>query len=79
MNVKINISDVFIKTERLVLRAFADKDLEDFFEYARVDGVGEMAGWPHHETIEDSKVVLDMFLKEKKHLLLNIKERLSVP
>lgn len=73
MNVKINISDVFIKTERLVLRAFADKDLEDFFEYARVDGVGEMAGWPHHETIEDSKVVLDMFLKEKKTFAIEYK------
>ena len=66
MNVKINISDVFIKTERLVFRAFEDKDLEDFFEYAKVDGVGEMAGWPHHESIEVSKEILDMFIKDKK-------------
>lgn len=66
MNVKIDISDVLIKTERLVLRAFKEIDLADFFEYAKVDGVGEMAGWSHHETIEDSRAVLDMFLKEKR-------------
>ena len=66
MNVKIDISDVLIKTERLVLRAFKEIDLADFFEYAKVDGVGEMAGWSYHETIEDSRAVLDMFLKEKR-------------
>lgn len=66
MNAKIDISDIVIKTQRLTLRPFKEDDLEDFFEYAKVDGVGEMAGWNHHKTIEDSKVILDIFLREKK-------------
>ena len=66
MNAKIDISDIVIKTQRLTLRPFKEDDLEDFFEYAKVDGVGEMAGWSHHETIEDSKEILNIFLREKK-------------
>lgn len=66
MNAKIDISNVVIKTQRLTLRPFKEDDLEDFFEYAKVDGVGEMAGWSHHETIEESKVILDIFLAENK-------------
>lgn len=66
MNAKIDISDIVIKTQRLTLRPFKEDDLEDFFEYAKVDGVGEMAGWNHHKTIEESKVILDIFLREKK-------------
>lgn len=66
MNAKIDISDIVIKTQRLTLRPFKEYDLEDFFEYAKVDGVGEMAGWNHHKTIEESKVILDIFLAEKK-------------
>ncbi len=30
----------------------AEEDVDDFFEYASVDGVGEMAGWKHHETLK---------------------------
>lgn len=73
MNIKIDISEVLIKIERLVLRAFKETDLADFFEYAKVDGVGEMAGWPHHESIETSKEILDMFIKEKKTFAIEYK------
>ena len=45
MNAKIDISDIVIKTQRLTLCPFKEDDLEYFFEYAKVDGVGEMAGW----------------------------------
>ncbi|MBR5340956.1 MAG: GNAT family N-acetyltransferase [Erysipelotrichaceae bacterium] len=70
MNVPIDISDVTLKTERLVLRPFRYKDLEDFYEYARVDGVGQMAGWQPHENIEVSKQILDRFVKHKKTFAL---------
>lgn len=65
---RIDFSNTTIKTERLILRTFKLQDLDDFYEYARVDGVGEMAGWTHHRTLEESKNTLDMFI-EDKHIL----------
>ncbi len=55
----------FIETSRVYLRNFCEDDLMDFNEYAKVEGVGEMAGWPAHKSIEATKQVLDIFIKEK--------------
>lgn len=38
-------------TESIILRAWKQSDLHDFFNYAAVAGVGEMAGWKHHATL----------------------------
>lgn len=78
MNAKIDVTDIVIETERLILRAFEPTDLEDFFEYARVPGVGERAGWPHHESIDVSKRILSNFIKEKKTLAIVLKENNKV-
>ena len=43
MNIPIDITQVTLKTDRLLLRPWRMSDLEDFYEYARVDGVGQMA------------------------------------
>lgn len=45
MNADFRINGKVIETERLILRPFKQTDLEDFYEYASVEGVGEMAGW----------------------------------
>lgn len=66
MNIEVDITGVVLKTERLVLREWKESDLQDFFEYCSVEGVGEMAGWAHHENIEKSKQILDNFINEKK-------------
>ena len=39
MNKEIDISNVTLKTERLLLRPWRLTDLDDFYEYASVDGV----------------------------------------
>lgn len=67
---KIDVTNITIETDRLILRAFKIEDLENFFEYARVPGVGEAAGWLHHNTIEDAKKVAEMFIKEENVLSL---------
>ena len=51
MNADFRIDGKVIETKRLILRSFKQTDLEDFYEYASVEGVGEMAGWKHHENI----------------------------
>lgn len=66
MNAQIDISNVFLKTERLLLRPWKQSDLDDFFEYASVDGVGEWAGWSHHKDKEESQKHLDSFVNNKR-------------
>lgn len=70
MDIKVDFTDLLIKTDRLVLRPFKDSDLEDFYEYAKTPGLGEMAGWPHHESIDDTRKVLDRFKKNKDVLAI---------
>ena len=74
---KYNNAEMFpeIKTERLLIRPFKEDDLEDFYEYASVDGVGQMAGWWPHESKEVSKAVLDDFIAGKKTFALEYEEK----
>jgi ribosomal-protein-alanine N-acetyltransferase len=65
MNIRIDTSQIVTETERLTLRSFVESDLEDLFAYASVPGVGEMAGWPHHQSIETSKDILTRFIEKK--------------
>ena len=65
MDIKVDVSDVTIKTERLILRPWKKSDLKDFFEYASTPGLGEMAGWPHHQSMETSRRVLQAFVSDK--------------
>ena len=70
MNKEIDISKVTLNTERLVLRPWRQTDLHDFYEYASVDGVGQMAGWLPHESIETTQMILDSFITQKKTFAL---------
>lgn len=70
MNTPIDISNVVLTTERLTLRPWKITDLDDFFEYASVEGVGEMAGWEAHKSKDISKAVLYDFIQNKKTFAL---------
>ena len=71
MNTPVDITGVELTTPRLTLRPWLESDLEDFFEYASVDGVGQMAGWlPHRDTTESQKI-LDSFISKKKTFALD--------
>ena len=74
MNAVFGINGAAIETQRLLLRPFRQSDLQDFYEYASVPGVGEMAGWPHHETIEKSREILESFIAEDKTFAIVLKE-----
>ena len=78
MNVEIDISNVKLETERLILRAWKITDLDDFFEYASVNGVGEKAGWEHHKSKDESLEILKMFIDEKKFFAIVLKENQKV-
>ena len=72
MNAEFSINGRKIETKRLLLRPFAESDLDDFFEYASVEGVGEMAGWHHHESKEESRAILERFIDEELNYTSNI-------
>ena len=72
MNALIDVSSVMLKTDRLILRPWRQEDLEDFYEYASVDGVGQMAGWLPHESKETTQMILDSFITHKKTFALEL-------
>lgn len=78
MNANFKINGLTIETERLILRPFKQSDLDDFYEYASVEGVGEMAGWKHHENKEKSQSILDLFINEDKTFAIVLKENNKV-
>ena len=78
MDVQIEGTGVEIETPRLLLRAWKQEDIGDFYEYASVEGVGEMAGWKHHYSIEISQSILRSFMAEKNVFAIEYKENSKV-
>ena len=57
MNDRMNI-----QTERLLFRPWEESDAEVLFKYASDPEVGPRAGWPPHQSVEDSRCVIrDIF------------------
>ena len=73
MNAEVDVSKMVIVTERLTLRPWTEKDLADLYEYASVDGVGQMAGWLPHQNIEESREILNRFIEGKREFALEYK------
>lgn len=65
MNKPIDLTDVVLVTPRLTLRPWRQTDVEDFYQYASVDGVGQMAGWMPHASREESQTILNLFMQGK--------------
>lgn len=74
MTTPIDVTNIRIETPRLILRSWQETDLEDFYEYARVDGVGQMAGWMPHRSPEESRAILESFIRNRKVFALELKE-----
>lgn len=53
---------MILESGRILLRPFESGDLADLHAYASQPGVGEMAGWKHHEDLAESREMLDAFL-----------------
>ena len=70
MNTKIDVSNVTLQTARLILRPWRQTDLDDFYAYASVDGVGQMAGWKPHGSKAESQEILDRFIGHKRTFAL---------
>ena len=55
-----------LQTERLFLRRWEDSDAVSLYEYASNPEVGPIAGWPAHQSIEESRNVIRSVLSGKE-------------
>jgi RimJ/RimL family protein N-acetyltransferase len=55
-----------LETKRLVLRSWEDGDAEDLYEYAKNPDVGPIAGWPAHQSPEESRGVIKNVLNGRE-------------
>lgn len=78
MDINVDITNTNIETGRLILRSWQEADIDDFYEYASVEGVGEMAGWKHHDSIDLSRKILNSFILGKNIFAITYKENNKV-
>ena len=78
MNINIDVADNLLETDRLCLREWRKTDINDLYDYASVPGVGEMAGWPYHQSIETSVEILGLFIERKSEYALECKKSAKV-
>lgn len=78
MNLEFKINGKILETDRLILRAFKLEDIDDFYEYASVPDVGEMAGWNHHKDKDESLIILSRFIESDKTFAILLKENKKV-
>ena len=52
------ISNRLLETERIILRRWQDSDAEALFKYASDPDVGPRAGWPPHQSVEESLEII---------------------
>ena len=71
MNAPVDVTNIRIETPRLILRPWRQSDLDDFYEYASVEGVGQMAGWLPHKDISETQKILDSFIEKKRTFALD--------
>ena len=50
--------ETVLETERLVLRRWEESDAKALYEYAKDPAVGPIAGWPPHQSVEESLDVI---------------------
>lgn len=78
LRTKFNVQDKILETERLIIRPWHDGDVNDLYEYAKVDGVGQMAGWRPHKDLEASQSVLFYYIINRSVYALELKENNKV-
>lgn len=67
-----------IETSRTLLRPFQIEDLEDLHAYTSQQGVGEMAGWKHHTSINETFHTLNYYRKNENVSAIVSKEKGAV-
>ena len=62
-----------LQTKRLILRRWEGSDAESLFTYAKDPEVGPIAGWPPHQSVEESLAVIRNVLSGRESYALCLK------
>lgn len=65
---------MILETERLILRPWEESDAADLFLYAKDPQVGPRAGWPPHQSVEESANILKNVLMVPESYAVILKE-----
>lgn len=65
---------MLLETDRLILRRWEDSDAEDMYKYASDPDVGPIAGWPPHQSVDESLDVIRNVLNGAEAYALCLKE-----
>jgi RimJ/RimL family protein N-acetyltransferase/ribosomal protein S18 acetylase RimI-like enzyme len=63
-----------LETQRLILRPWKESDAEDLYRYASDPDVGPIAGWPPHQSIEESLDIIKNVLSGSECYAICLKE-----
>ena len=63
-----------METERILLRYWQESDAEALFKYASDPDVGPHAGWPAHESVEESREIIRTFFHNDTTWAIVLKE-----
>lgn len=70
---------IVLETERLILRRWEESDAESLYEYAKDPDVGPIAGWPPHQSIEESReVIRNVFSGEEAYAICLKSDRRAI-
>lgn len=67
-----------LDTKRILLREWNESDYMDLHDYGINELVGPNAGWKPHKDIEETKTILEMFMKQKTVYAIEYKENRKV-
>ena len=63
-----------METERFLLRHWLESDSEALFKYASDPDVGPRAGWPAHNSVEESREIIRTFFHNDTTWVIVLKE-----
>lgn len=62
---------MILKTQNLLLRPWGESDAECLFRFAKNPNVGPIAGWPPHESVDDSlNIIRTVFSKRETYAIV---------
>lgn len=65
--------DMFIETERLIIRDLKKSDAKAMYDYAKKSHIGPMAGWDPHTSLLETRKILLWMMKPKDVYAITLK------